>query len=102
MRDLAVVIFCKWAKEGANNKAVDSGSCKCLYETVFEQFNDEDLLKLEDQLDNVGLETILDEEREGSARHLQLEFSGHTTPKEGLSRQSTPKEFHRKVSGIKK
>jgi hypothetical protein len=87
LRDLAIVIFYKWAKEGTTrNKAVDSGSCQCLYEAVFEQFNDEDLEKIESTLENQGLETILEDEKE-STKHLELEF-GQVTPKE-LPRNSS-------------
>lgn len=86
LRDLAIVIFCKWAKEGTKRNTVDSGSCQCLYEAVFEQFNDEDLLKVESMLEIQGLDSVLHEEEE-STKHLELEFT-----------QSTPKEVPRKSS----
>lgn len=91
LRDLAIVIFCKWAKEGNQKSAahVDSGSCQCLYEAVFEQFNDEDLEKLENTLEAYGLDSVLQEEEE-STKHLESEFA-----------QTSPgPEFIKKASGL--
>jgi len=72
LRDLSVVIFCNWA-EGKQHKQ-QKLICDDLYERVFGQVNDENLLKVEESLEERGLETILKEEEETSNR-LRTEFS---------------------------